>query len=148
MNFVIGLVLLFLLISAIRTVARIDARKAARVVRQTGGVLGVLGALILLLRGRVGIAAALAGMAASFAGWRQTGAGWTTFRTPGSRPGAGRVSTARSAMIEMRLDHDSGVMTGAVLAGAYSGRPVESLSRPDLLSLREELARDDPDGVK
>jgi hypothetical protein len=148
MNFVIGLILLFLLLTAIKQFARLDAAAVARLARHGGGILGMIGALILLLRGRVGIAAALAGMAASFAGWRQTGAGWTTFRTPGSRPGAGRVSTARSSMIEMRLDHDSGVMTGAVVAGSYSGRPVESLSRPDLLSLREELARDDPDGVK
>ena len=50
-------------------------------------------------------------------------------------------------MIEMRLDHDSGVMTGAVLAGAYGGRALESLSRPDLLALHDELSRDDPNGV-
>jgi DnaJ domain len=148
MNFVIGLILLFVLLTAIKQFARLDAAAVARLARQGGGILGVIGALILLLRGRVGIASALAGMAASFAGWRQTSAGWTTFRTPGAGAGAGRVSTARSAMIEMWLDHDSGVMTGAVRAGAYGGRAIETLSRPDLLSLREELARDDPDGVK
>jgi DnaJ-like protein len=148
MNFVIGLFLLFLIITAIKQFARLDAASIARVARHGGGILGMIGALVLLLRGRVGVAAALAGMAASFAGWRQTGAGWTTFRTPGSGAGAGRVSTARSAMIEMRLDHDSGVMTGAVLSGVYAGRAIETLSRPDLLALREELARDDPDGVK
>ena len=50
-------------------------------------------------------------------------------------------------MMEMRLDHDSGAMTGTILAGAYAGRAVETLSRPELMSLRQELARDDPDGV-
>ena len=50
-------------------------------------------------------------------------------------------------MIEMRLDHDSGVMSGVVLAGAQAGKAIEALSRPQLLSLREELLRDDPDGV-
>jgi|SRR5271166_3884592 len=148
MNFVIGLVLLFLLISAIRTVARIDARKAARVVRQTGGVLGVLGALLLLSRGRVGIAAALAGMAASFAGWRNFGSGTSFFRPTGAGgPRAGRVSTARSATIEMRLDHDTGAMTGVVLSGSFAGRALDALSRPDLVRLREELLGDDPDGL-
>ena len=34
-----------------------------------------------------------------------------------------------------------------VLAGAYAGRAIEALSRPELLTLREELSRDDPDGV-
>ena len=149
MNFVIGLILLFLLLSAIRRFARMDAAAVARAVRQGGGVLGLIGAVLLLLRGRFAFAAVLAGMAASFAGWRSFGPSWTSFRSAGGGPGArpGRVSTARSAMIEMRLDHDSGVMTGIVLAGAHSGREVESLARPDLLALRDELSRDDPDGV-
>ena len=49
-------------------------------------------------------------------------------------------------MIEMRLDLDSGAMTGSVLAGAYAGRALETMSRPELLGLRQELARDDPAG--
>ncbi len=146
MNLVIGLILLFLLLSAIRRFARMDAAAVARAVRQGGGVLGLVGALLLLLRGRVVFAAALAGMAASFAGWRAFGPPWTAFRSAGGAQ-PGRVSTARSAMIEMRLDHDSGVMSGAVLAGAYGGRALESLARPDLLALHDELSRDDPNGV-
>ena len=148
MNFVVGLILLFLLISVIRTFARMDARRAARMVRQTGGVIGLLGALLLLSRGRVGIAAALAGMAASFAGWRSLGPGAASFRPTGAGgPRAGRVSTAKSAMIEMRLDHDTGAMTGVVLSGAFAGQALDALSRPDLVRLREELLRDDPDGL-
>ena len=50
-------------------------------------------------------------------------------------------------MVEMRLDHASGAMTGTILSGAYGGRAIEILSRPELMSLRQELARDDPDGV-
>jgi hypothetical protein len=149
MNLVIGLILLFLLLSGIKRFARMDTAAAARLVRQGGGVLGLIGAGLLLLRGRVGIAAALAGMAASFAGWRGLGPGWSSFRNAGTGadPRSGRVSTARSAMIEMRLDHDSGVMSGAVLSGAFSGQTLEALSRPDLLRLREELLRDDPPGA-
>jgi hypothetical protein len=150
MSFVIGLVLLFILLSAIKQFARMDAAAAARLVRQGGGVLGLIGALLLLLRGRVGVAAALAGMAASFAGWRTTGAGWTSaFRTAGGGAGAKaeRVSTARSAMLEVRLHHDTGVMTGAVLGGAHAGKALEIMSRPELLGLRDEVQRDDPDGV-
>ena len=149
MNFVIGLILLFLLLTAIKQFARLDAARAARLVRQGGGVLGLIGALLLLVRGRIGLAAALAGMAASFAGWRVFGSGWSAFRSaaPFSSGARGRVSTVRSAMIEMRLDHASGAMSGMVLAGAYAGRPVEGFSRPELLALRRELERDDPDGA-
>jgi hypothetical protein len=147
MNFIIGLILLFLLLSAIKQFARMDTAAAARLVRHGGGVVGMIGALLLLLRGRVGLAAAVAGMVASFAGWRTTGAGWSSLRNAGLGASPGRASTARSAMIEMRLDLDSGAMTGSVLAGAYAGRVLETLSRPELLVLRQELARDDPEGV-
>ena len=161
MNFIIGLILLMLLLSAIKQFARLDAAAVARAVRNGAGVLGLVVAALLLLRGRIGFAAALAGLAASFAGWNKFGlgkfgAGWTNafgpgwagFRTAGAEgPGGGRVSTARSATLEVRLDHDSGVMTGAVLAGAYAGRGLDAMSRPELMALGTELRRDDPDGV-
>jgi hypothetical protein len=151
MNLVIGLILLFLLVQGIKQFARLDARQAARLVRHGGGVLGMIGALLLLLRGRIGLAAALANMVASFAGWRTMGGASAgpsaAFRDVGAGARGGRASAARSAMIEMRLDHASGAMTGRVLSGAYAGRAVETLSRPELMSLRRELARDDPDGV-
>ena len=147
MNLIIGLILLFLLLTAIKQFARMDARAAARIVRHGGGVIGMIGALLLLLRGRVGLAAAVAGMVANFAGWRTTGASRSPFRDAGFGARPGRASSARSAMIEMRLDLDSGAMSGSVLAGSYAGRALETLSRPELLGLRQELARDDPDGV-
>jgi hypothetical protein len=147
MNLVIGLILLFLLVQGIKQFARMDAATAARLVRHGGGVLGMIGALLLLLRGRIGLAAALANVVANFAGWRTPSAGPSPFRNVGGGARPGRASTARSAMIEMRLEHASGAMTGRVLAGAYAGRALETLSRPELLSLRAELARDDPDGV-
>ena len=147
MNFIIGLVLLFLLLSAIKQFARLDAAAVARAVRHGGGALGLLGAALLLLRGRVGIAAALAGMAASFAGWQKFGTGFSSPFGAGAGPQAGRVSTARSAMLELRLDHDSGAITGVVLAGSFAGRTLEQLARPEALALCDELRRDDPDGA-
>ena len=147
MNFVIGLILLFLLLTAIKQFARLDAAAAARIVRHGGGVIGMIGALLLLLRGRVSLAAAVAGMVASFAGWRTPGAGSSPFRDAGLGARPGRASSARSAMIEMRLDLDTGAIAGSVLGGSYAGRALETLSRPELLNLRQELARDDPEGV-
>ena len=132
MNFVIGLILLFLLLTAIKQFARLDAAAAARLVRHGGGVIGMIGALLLLLRGRVSLAAAVAGMVASFAGWRTPGAGSSPFRDAGLGARPGRASSARSAMIEMRLDLDTGAIAGSVLGGSYAGRALETLSRPEL----------------
>src|SRR5580693_2589072 len=148
MNLVIGLILLFLIVQAIKQFGRMDAATAARIVRHGGGVLGMIGALLLLLRGRIGLAAAVAGMMANFAGWKTPGGASPGFSNVGAGARPGRASTARSAMVEMRLDHDSGAMTGRVLAGAYAGRGVETLSRPELVSLRQELMLDDPDGAR
>ena len=149
MNFVIGLILLFLIVQAIKQFGRMDAATAARLVRHGGGVLGMIGALFLLLRGRIGLAATVAGLMANFAGWKTPGGAPPGFSNVGAGSGSrpGRSSIARSAMVEMRLDHASGAMTGTILSGAYGGRAVETLSRPELISLRQELARDDPDGV-
>jgi hypothetical protein len=150
MNLVIGLILLFLLVQAIKQFGRMDAATAARIVRHGGVVVGMIGALLLVLRGRIGLAAAVASMVANFAGWKTPGgASPGGFSNVGGGAGArqGRSSIARSAMVEMRLDHSSGAMTGSILSGAYGGRAVETLSRPELIALRQELARDDPDGV-
>jgi hypothetical protein len=147
MNLVIGLILLFLLLQAIKQFGRMDAARAARLIRHGGGVVGMIGALLLLLRGRVGLAAAVAGMVANFAGWKATSGAPSGFGNVGAGTRQGRSSVARSAMVEMRLDHDSGAMAGTILAGAYAGRAVETLSRPELVALRKELARDDPEGV-
>ena len=148
MNLVIGLILLFLLVQAIKQFGRMDAATAARIARHGGGVVGMIGALLLVLRGRIGLAAAVASMVANFAGWKTPG-GASGFSNVGGGAGSrsGRSSIARSAMVEMRLDHASGAMIGTILSGAYGGRAIEILSRPELMSLRQELARDDPDGV-
>ena len=122
MNFVIGLILLFLLLTAIKQFARLDAAAAARIVRHGGGVIGMIGALLLLLRGRVSLAAAVAGMVASFAGWRTPAAGSSPFRDAGRGARPGRASSARSAMIEMRLDLDTGAIAGKVLGGVLRGQ--------------------------
>jgi hypothetical protein len=155
MNAIIGLILLFLLLGAIRKLARMDAASVARVIRHSGGALGLVGAILLLMRGRVGVAAALAGMAANFAGWKGIGTGFTTSRGfssgTGTRSGRhtrpGRISVVRSATIEMRLDHDTGMMTGEVLTGQHAGRSFDTFGRLELLAFRTVLLRDDPEGV-
>ena len=85
MNLVIGLILLFILLQAIKQFGRMDAATAARIIRHGGGVVGMIGALLLLLRGRVGLAATVAGMVANFAGWKTTGGASPRFQQCGRR---------------------------------------------------------------
>jgi hypothetical protein len=51
-------------------------------------------------------------------------------------------------MFEMRLDHATGELTGIVLSGPFQGRSLETLARPDCLSLYAMARRDDPGGAQ
>ena len=46
-------------------------------------------------------------------------------------------------MIEMELDHDSGAMTGTVLAGGFQGRRLDELSNEELHVFWRETAQDE-----
>ncbi|NBN77388.1 DnaJ domain-containing protein [Microvirga tunisiensis] len=131
-----GLALLgILLFAGRRFVAANPARLAMNGRLAFGGILLAVAA-ILGLTGRMGLAvpAAIFGVALLRAGWGQAAAA-------GPRK-AGQRSRVRTALIEMELDHDSGRMTGIVLAGTFSGRELDSLLPPELKGLWQEAATD------
>lgn len=55
---------------------------------------------------------------------------------------AGSASTVRSAYLEMRLDHDSGRLTGRVRRGTQAGRRLDDLDEVTLRGLIGEVAAD------
>jgi len=146
-SFLAGLVLLFLLLAALRQFSRVSPAAAARVVRYAGGAASAFGALLLLLRGRIGLAAMLAGLAAAMFGRpgfsRMFGSGGFT-----GASGAGRWSEARTTTLAMRLDHDTGAIEGAVVGGPYAGAPLASLTLSQCLEVLANCRRDDPDGAR
>jgi hypothetical protein len=146
-NLVAGLVLLYLVLVGIKQFARLSPAVAARLVRQSGGALGLVGALLLLMRGSIGLASLVATVAFGFAGWGKLRHFASGLGKGGARPAGGQKSTARSAMFEMRLDHATGELSGIVLAGPWRGRTLESFTRPDCLALYAAARRDDPDGA-
>lgn len=144
-----GLLALFLILSAIKQFGRLRPADAARLVRRGRIALGVLGVVLLVVRGQFGLAGALASVLLGFSaarGQRHPFAG--AFRAAGFGPKAARVSAARSATIEMRLDLDTGAISGSVFAGPYQGRALSSLDRPECLRLLEICERDDPEGAR
>ncbi len=146
-TFIAGLVALYLVLAAIKQFGRLSPATAAKIARKGGAALGVLGVVLLALRGSFGLASILASLALGLAGRNKASPFSQAFRAAGQGARAGRISTARSAMIEMRLDHDSGVLSGAVLAGRFQGRPLDTLARPDCLDLYATCRRDDPEGA-
>ena len=120
---------------------------AAKMVRKGGVALGVVGVLLLVLRGSFGLAGALAER--PVAGWRPRGRAIRSPARSGRRVSgrkARRVSTARSATIEMRLDLDTGAMSGVGVRRPLQGRALASLDRPECLG-STLCERDDPEGA-
>ena len=145
--FIAGLVVLYLLLYGVKQFSRLSPAVAARLVRQGGGALGLLAALLLLLRGSVVFASLLASAALGFAGWRNAANLGAMFRTRAQRrPNAS--SRARSATIEMSLDHETGQMSGWVVAGPLQGQSLEMLTRQACLDLYATCVRDDPEGAR
>lgn len=59
-------------------------------------------------------------------------------------PSSGQGSSVETAMLRMRLDHDTGEIDGTVTAGRYEGARLVDLALDDLLSLLSEAHAHDP----
>ena len=147
-NLIAGLFLLYLVLAGIKQFARLSPALAARLVRQGGGVLGLIGALLLVLRGSLGLASLVASVAFGVAGWGKVQNLFSGLGARSARPGGGQKSSARSATLEMHLDHATGELGGTVLSGPFQGRSLDMLTRSDCLSLYATARSDDPDGAR
>jgi hypothetical protein len=62
--------------------------------------------------------------------------------------GGGASSDVSTPYLRMSLDHDTGAMTGTVLAGGFAGMRLEELTRADLLTLLRECRAADEEGAR
>jgi hypothetical protein len=129
-----GLLLFFALIVFARWAAYASPTDLVRVLYRIGGILLGFFALFLFFRRAWFFAVPVAIMAWALLRKQPAGAG-------AQREG-GRGSTVRSAMLEMILDHDTGIIIGRVLAGHFEGRDLDGLSEAEQAALWEELAQD------
>lgn len=74
---------------------------------------------------------------------------WQARRTfsQGGRASPGQASRVETRTLRMQLDHDSGTMTGTILAGPYRGRELAELTLVELLVLWRDCRADDPQSV-
>lgn len=129
---VFGALVLALALYALKVFAKADPRQLVSITKMSGGVLALLGAGFLALRGQFAIAVPLGAAGLGLLGWLPmfpAGFGARTQKSPG------QISRVRSAFIEMELDHDTGAMRGRILAGPHEGKDLDALDVPMLVSL-------------
>ncbi|GAB4535863.1 MAG: DnaJ domain-containing protein [Roseibium sp.] len=108
-------------------------------VRTTGGLALLAIAAVFALTGRVVLAVPLAGLGLSvlgMSGLSRLGGGYNPQKASGQR------SRVRTAMVEMELDHDTGVMSGTVLSGSFQDRALDDLTEYELEAFWRETAQD------
>ncbi|WP_367714813.1 DnaJ domain-containing protein [Nitratireductor sp. GISD-1A_MAKvit] len=127
--------LLLLLVLAGLAFMNASPKRLAGIVRFTGPVLLALTGVVMLFAGRAGIGGMLLSAAAAWFGSARL--------KMGRRKQAGQRSAVRSAALEMELDHDSGKLSGVVLAGRHEGRRLEDMTLEELLLLYSELESDE-----
>jgi hypothetical protein len=142
-----GLFVLYLLLALVRQFGRMKPATAARIVRGGGYALGAMALLALLLRGSFGLVGMLASLI--FANVFRTGGNpFQSFIRAAGWGGQGpKVSTARSAAVEMRLDRQTGRMSGTALAGPFAGRQLDDMTRPECVACFDYCLSDDPEGA-
>lgn len=132
---IIGVVVLLLALWAMHGFARIDPKTLAQVLRKSGGIAALAGAVFLTARGQVGLAVPLGFAGLSLLGW-VPGMASLTKRMNRS---TGQISQVRSDFVEMELDHDTGAMRGRILKGRMEGVTLDALDVSALMSLLPEI---------
>lgn len=125
-----------------------DPAKLARGVRVFAITVAATGAavllILLLVSGRFGFGLIeLAGVAPllmrTWAQWRR--------RQAASAPPSGKVSEVETDYLRMRLEHESGTMSGTVRRGRFQGRQLHELGLDELIQLWRECRADDQPGA-
>lgn len=62
--------------------------------------------------------------------------------------GSGQTSDVDTRFLRMRLDHDTGQMSGEVTDGPYAGRRLDDLSISDLITLLSQFAEQDEESAQ
>jgi hypothetical protein len=106
-----------------------------RGIRYTLGAGLLVGGIVLAISGRWGLGSLLVAFGVSALATGRLG----PIDLGGSIRTAGSASTVRSAWFEMRLDHDTGAMSGRILRGTHAGAELDQLDPPALLALRTEI---------
>jgi len=141
-----GVLILYLALYGMRAFTRANPAALALALRRFAS-LGVLAlAALALLRGSLDGALVLGALGL----WLLVGARKSPRAQFGTGAGrrTGATSRLRSAVIEMEVDHASGVMCGTVLAGPDEGKSLAHMTREQCEALHRLCLSEDPEGAR
>jgi hypothetical protein len=135
-----GAVAVFLLYMLLQMFRAANPAMLARAIKIVGGLIALAIAAFVGLRGELAVAIPLGIFGAGLLGWSPFG--MPTFRNiggmfsgAGSRRSPGQASHVRSQFLDMTLDHDSGKLTGGIVAGPQAGRSLDEFDLPQLTAM-------------
>lgn len=142
-TFLLSVVAVAALAFLLRWFLRTSPAVMARRVRQVGGLAALGFALLAMLRGGIQLAVPLAMLGL----WLLSGTGGGgAFRPAGKRDG--QSSHVVTDHLEMRLDLETGQISGRVLKGLFEGRAIESLKPEELALLWQDCRVADPQSAQ
>ncbi len=144
-----GAVAVLLLYSLLQMFRAANPVVLARGIKIGGGIVALAVAAFTGLRGELAVAIPIGIFGAGLLGWSPFGtSGFPNiggmFAGFGTRRSSGQASRVRSQYLDMMLDHDSGELSGQIVAGAYAGR---NLGEFDLSQLTAMISGFDAESV-
>ncbi len=133
---VVAVVTLYLLLQMFRAA---NPAVLARAVKMVGGVVALAVAAFTGIKGELAVAIPLGLFGAGLLGWTPLAnssfgniGGWFG---GGAARSQGQASRVRSQYLDMRLDHDTGQLTGQIVAGPHAGRALDEFNLAELIAM-------------
>jgi hypothetical protein len=134
-----GVVAVILLYSLLQMFRAANPVVLARAIKIGGGVVALAVAAFTGFRGELAVAIPIGIFGAGLLGWSPFGA--SGFGNIGgifgasSRRSPGQTSKVRSQYLDMTLDHDSGDLSGQIMAGSFAGHALGEFDLPQLIAM-------------
>jgi len=134
-----GAVAVFVLYTLLQMFRSSNPAVLARGIKIAGGIVSLAAAAFIGLKGELAVAIPLGIFGAGMLGWSPFGAGGFpniggVFGGAAKRT-AGQTSRVRSQFLEMILDHDSGALSGQIVAGPNAGHALDEFDLPQLATM-------------
>ena len=132
----VAVLVLYLLLQMFRAANPVVLARALKI---AGGVISLAVAAFVGVRGELALAIPLGIFGAGLLGWSPFGGtGFPNIGgifSGGSARSPGQTSQVRSHFLEMTLDHDSGALSGRIVAGPHAGRPLDDFELGELAAM-------------